>query len=261
MTRRALSLLTMALAATALLLLASCEEPVDGVADETPTAAATPEAPASTTAQPTATQEPTATATTQPTATPEPSVTATPSPAPTRFVPGTRGVTSLNTAVKDRDDCADDAATGDPSWPAGTEVRLMARGAGECDGWYNVQLADDPSLTVTGVRNEYLVSVSATPTPTPVPLSEPDPVTACRSAESLIQKNLRAPSTADWTGNCWLADGRGGSGYGVTHDRDAGTSLWLIGVDSQNAFGAMIRTHCFVEADWRADTVELLACE
>lgn len=83
MTRRALSLLTMVLVGAALLLLASCEEPVDGTADETPAAAATPETPASATAQPTATQEPTASATVQPTATPEPSVTATPSPAPT----------------------------------------------------------------------------------------------------------------------------------------------------------------------------------
>lgn len=83
MTRRALSLLTMVLAIVALLLLASCEEPVDGTAGETPTAAATPEPTASATAQPTATQEPTASATVQPTATPEPSVTATPSPAPT----------------------------------------------------------------------------------------------------------------------------------------------------------------------------------
>ena len=83
MTRRALSLLTMVLVGAALLLLASCEEPADSTADETPAAAATQEAPASATAQPTATQEPTASATIQPTATPEPSVTATPSPAPT----------------------------------------------------------------------------------------------------------------------------------------------------------------------------------
>lgn len=83
MTRRALSLLAMVLAVAALLLLASCTDPADSTADETPAAAATQEAPASATAQPTATQEPTASATIQPTATPEPSVTATPSPAPT----------------------------------------------------------------------------------------------------------------------------------------------------------------------------------
>ena len=123
-------------------------------------------------------------------------------------------------------------------------------------------ILQDPStpldLFTTWVRSEYLANPDATPTPTPPP--EPDPVTVCRTAESMVLARLRAPSTADWTGNCWRANGRGRSGYTVWKE-DADTAIWIIGVDAQNAFGAMLRTYCQFRVEWRTGAITLEACE
>ena len=71
-------------------------------------------------------------------------------------------------------------------------------------------------------------------------------VTACRTAEKVIKDSLRSPSSADFTGNCWRADGRGGSGYIVTRMAE-GEHRWKIELDAENAYGAMIRTTCIAE--------------
>ena len=84
----------------------------------------------------------------------------------------------------------------------------------------------------------------------------------CRIAEQIIKNHLKAPSTADWTGNCWRADGRGGAGYDLTTvSANAKETMWTIGVDSQNSFGAMIRTTCVVIVSEVANNVQLVGCE
>jgi hypothetical protein len=85
-------------------------------------------------------------------------------------------------------------------------------------------------------------------------------VDACQAAERVVQSRMYAPSTADWVGNCWRADGRGGSGYQVV-STGSGQHRWVIEVDAQNRFGAQLRTRCIVDTDTGTGRATLVACE
>jgi hypothetical protein len=79
------------------------------------------------------------------------------------------------------------------------------------------------------------------PTSTPIPTATPEPaepdfamaVVMCRE---IVKEQLKSPSTAEFP---WVADR-----HGVTKD---GTYLVLDHVDSQNSFGAMIRSKFYCE--------------
>lgn len=100
--------------------------------------------------------------------------------------------------------------------------------------------APPPTSTPTSAATK------APSTPTPAP-STATPVArvltaqeACHAAQRLVSAQLRAPSTAKFLGNC-------GSGRDLTITRGEtpdGLTAWTVSgqVDSQNAFGAMIRS-------------------
>ena len=105
---------------------------------------------------------PTATAQPRPSATPTPSptATATPDPTPVPSPDYNAGVwrndlprVIIAEAVKDRDRCLDEAATGQDGWPAGRSAMIAREGVAECDGWLYVRSRDPAGYT--WVRAEY----------------------------------------------------------------------------------------------------------
>lgn len=110
---------------------------------------------ATATAAPTSTPAGVSTSSRSQTPTPTHTPTATPVPTePPRWeaLSGTR-LTRIAEAVKDRDDCREDATTGNESWQAGQVVQLTRRGVGDCAGWL---YAESPGGEDTWVRREYV---------------------------------------------------------------------------------------------------------
>ena len=104
------------------------------------------------------TSTPAATVSPTPDVTPEPTPTAPPPPKKSDALAGAR-LTRLTETIKDRDDCHDEAVTGEESWRAGQVVLLKARGVGECQGWLHVNSDDE----ITWVREEYVANPNVGP--------------------------------------------------------------------------------------------------
>lgn len=80
----------------------------------------------------------------------------------------------------------------------------------------------------------------------------PDKVTIYTMAQQLVERQLRAPRTAKfpWSSDAYEVSNLGDNRYRV--------SSW---VDSENAFGAMIRTYFVIEIRQQGDTWSLLSIQ
>lgn len=85
-----------------------------------------------------------------------------------------------------------------------------------------------------------------TAAPTPVQLTQN---AVCHAAERQIESVLKAPHTRKWVGTCY-----NGAGYQFTQaTNELGLPVWTVRgqVDSENSFGAMIRS------TWQVTIIDL----
>ena len=70
-----------------------------------------------------------------------------------------------------------------------------------------------------------------------------NPTDACYMSHQFLEKALKSPSTAEWE-KCYNVD---------VHDIGNNTFAFYSYVDSQNSFGAMLRTEYYAEVEYIGD--------